>query len=436
MTKGISHIKNFLEEEKEEFEIQGRIIRKRDLGGIIFASIKDQTGLAQIAFDKEHTGESYKDYRNLNVGDVVYIKGTPFTTRNGTRTLGVKSIKFIAKCSEPIPDKYHGLNRKTGQINRGLELMVNQDSMNLFLRRNNLIKEIRRFLFERGFQEVDTGILQHITNTSPSEDFVTHSDHFDRDLFLRKTPELRLKQLLVAGMENIFELGKNFRNEGVSRDYHPEYNVLELYQNDATYLDVLHLTKSLLSHLNQRVYAPRNNPIRAIDVNLYEFILREIGIDVRDSSIDQIKTHIATEIRKEYGQEAMYKGLYVYDLFKTLLKRYIDENIILHGVPKEISILGKTFDNEPTLVEEFRYFVRGNLICNGITELTDYDEQKRRIEQQAKMYEKDLDISDMQFLETLRFGLPPCAGIGLGVEKTLMVYLETDDIRDVIYFPL
>lgn len=436
MTKETSHIKNFLEEEREEFEIQGRIIRKRDLGGIIFASIKDQTGLAQIAFDKEHTGDGYRDYRNLDVGDVIYIKGTPFTTRKGTRTLGVKSIKVIAKCSEPIPDKYHGLNRKTGQINRGLELMVNQSSMDLFLRRNNFIKEIRRFLFEREFQEVDTGILQHITNTSPSGDFVTHSDHFDRDLFLRKTPELRLKQLLVAGMENIFEFGKNFRNEGVSKDYHPEYTVLELYQNDATYLDVLSLTKSLLLHLNQKVYVPKNNPIRTIDVDLYDFILREIGIDVRDLSIDQIKTHIAPEIRKEYGQESMYKGLYVYDLFKTLLKRYLDENIVLHGVPKEISVLGKTFDNEPTLVEEFRYFVMGNLICNGITELTDHDEQKRRIEQQAKMYKKGLDTNDMQFLETLRFGLPPCAGIGLGVEKTLMVYLETDDIRDVIYFPL
>lgn len=436
MTKKKSYVKNFLDEDRKEFEVQGRIIRKRDLGGIIFATIKDQTGTAQIAFDKKHTGDNYRDYGNLNVGDVIYIIGTPFITRNGTKTLGIKSTEVIARCREPFPDKYHSLSRKTGQINRGLELMVDQNSMDLFLRRNNIFKEIRRFLFEREFQEVDTGILQQSTNTSPSGDFITHSDYFGRDLFLRKTPELRLKQLLVSGMENIFELGKNFRNEGVSRDYHPEYTILELYQNGATYLDMLDLTKSLLSHLNEEVYTPINNPMNATDVSLYEFVLREIRADVRDLTIDQIKTHIAPEIRKEYGQEPIYKGLYIYDLFRTLLKRYSNENIILHGVPKEISILGKTFENDPTLVEEFRYFVRGNLICNGITELTDYNEQKRRIEQQAKMYGKNLDTSDMKFLETLKFGLPHCAGLGLGVEKTLMVYLETEDIRDVIYFPL
>jgi len=424
-------------DEGNTYSMGGRVIAKRSFGKLIFATIKDQRGTFQMAFQQNDLGENMEKYRNMKTGDVLSVEGESFLTKGGERTLNVQKGEIIATCLDSMPDKYNGVSRKEGQINRGLDLMTNEDSMNLFIKRNNIIKEIRQFLYGRNFQELDTGILQNVTNTSPSTDFVTYSTYFGKDLFLRKTPELRLKQLLVGGLEDIFEMGKNFRNEGVSKQYHPEYTILELYKNNAKYTDVLGLTLDLIKHLSNKVYKPSTNPAEVEHVNLYDFIKREAKVDPKSASIDDLLKKISPEIRKDHGDdEKFHKGFYTYDLFRTLLKQFSNTNLVLHGVPKEISVLGKTFEDEPDLVEEFRYFVKGNLICNGITELTDYGEQKRRIEQQAKTLGKDLDVNDDQFLKLIRLGLPPCSGIGLGVEKTLMTFLETEDIRDVIYFPL
>jgi len=436
----MDYVTEFLElgrNNSENRSFNGRVMAKRDFGKIIFMTLKDQSGSMQIAFQKNTLEDSFQRYGEINVGDIIEVTGTPFKTKKGTKTLNVSKGKIVSSCLVPFPDKYNGLSRKNGQQNRGLELAINDSTMSLFRRRNDIMRELRQFLYKENFQEVDTGILQPVTNTSMSSEFKTYSNFFNRDLFLRKTPELRLKQLLVGGLENIFEIGKNFRNEGISKVYHPEFTILELYKNRANYKDVLDLTIRLLTHLNEMVYCPSSNPTEVEQIYLYDFISSQTGINPHAATIDKLKSAIDPTILKKYeGNEENIKGLYIYDVFRTLLKKHSDRNLVLHGIPKEISVLGKTFDDEPSLVEEFRYFVKGNIICNGITELTDYKEQERRIEQQARTFGKTLDRNDDQFLELLKIGLPPCAGIGLGLEKTLMVYLETDDIRDVIYYPL
>jgi lysyl-tRNA synthetase, class II len=435
----MDYLKDFSEstEESRNYTLDGRVVAKRDLGKIVFLTLKDQTGSAQIAFQSETLGSEFSKYKSINVGDLIQVEGTSFISRNGTRTLDTSDGYVVAPCSVPFPDKHNGLSVRGGRDNRGLELATSEEAITLFRRRNDVVRQTRTFLYDRGFQEVDTGILQPVTNTSLSSDFRTHSEYFDRDLFLRKTPELRLKQLLVGGLRDIFEMGKNFRNEGVSKQYHPEYTILELYQNGATYKDVLRLTVDLLGRLNTAIHMPSTNPTSARDVFLYDFINSETGVNPKEAKIEELKSVIDPEILKEYpGASDDVRGFYVYDVFRTLLKQHSDENLILHGVPKEISVLGKAFDDEPSLIEEFRYFVHGNLICNGITELNDAEEQRKRIVQQARTLGKTLDKNDDQFLDLLKFGLPPCAGIGLGLEKMLMVYLETDDVRDVIYYPL
>ncbi len=423
--------------EGEVHMLRGRISAKRSFGKLTFLEIHNQSGRMQIALKKDELGDNYASMKKWSVGDIIDVKGSLFITNTGVMTLGVISGDRLAKCKESLPDKHKGVNTITGRENRGLALMIDDEMLNAFQIRNTLIREMRQYLFKQGFQEVDTGLLQKVTNTSLAADFKTYSNHFERDLYLRKTPELRLKQLLVGGLENIFEFGKNFRNEGVSKSYHPEFSVIELYQNGANYSDILELTINLFGHLNDSAHRPLNDPAEARQVHLYQFIGDETGLDARRASIDSLKSHISEENYRNHGNdEELHRAFYVYDVFRTLLKKYPEENIILHGVPKEISVLGKTFDDEPGLVEEFRYHINGNIICNGITELNDPDEQERRIRQQAKTHGKSLNDNDQQFLSLLRLGLPPCAGLGFGVDRTLMIYMGVDDIRDSIYFPL
>lgn len=423
--------------ELANYQLQGRIIGKRDFGKIVFLTLKDDSGTAQIALRKETLGERFKEATDISIGDIVGVYGEAFLTKTQMKTLDVKDYETYAECNIEFPDKHKGVTKAFGYQNRTLDLLANEETFLRFKKRNKIIEEIRLFLYSEGFSEVDTGILQLNTNTSLSSDFVTYSKFLERNLYLRKTPELRLKQLMVGGLEDVFEIGKNFRNEGISREYHPEYTILELYKNYADYRDVLKLTINLLKHLDGKVGEPQSKPTRVRHVSLYDFINIETGINPKKATIDQIRSKIDPEIQKDYGQdEILHKGFYHYDLFRTLLKKYPSENIILHGIPKEISVLGKTYKDEPDLIEEFRYFVQGNLICNGITELNNYEEQKKRILQQSKTHGKSLDDNDNAFLEALKIGLPPCAGIGLGIEKLLMVYSEVENIKDIIYFPL
>jgi len=432
-----SNMKSFNNAKEGFFSLNGRILKKRSFGNLIFLTLKNQDQEIQISLQKKVLGDKFKELSKNKVGDLIKVEGELYYTKTNTKTLSVSSGNVLTSCSTYLPDKFKGITKGFARKNRGVDLLTSSESTAIFMRRNQIISQVRKFLFNNNYQEVDTGILQNVSNTSPSSDFVTFSNYFNKDLFLRKTPELRLKQLLVGGLENIFELGKNFRNEGVSKMYHPEYTILELYKNNVDYRDVLNLTIDILETLNEKIYKPISNPTKIVHVDLYDFIDSEKNSDVRGMPISKLKKLIDPEILKNYGSdEEAHRGFYIYDIFRSVLKNHSDENIVLHGVPKEISVLGKTYDDEPTLVEEFRYFVKGNLICNGITELTDYDEQKRRIEKQARTLGKSLDVNDNQFLDLLKLGLPPCAGIGLGVEKLLMVYLEKEDVRDVIYYPL
>ncbi|MFH1376990.1 MAG: amino acid--tRNA ligase-related protein [Candidatus Woesearchaeota archaeon] len=419
--------------------LKGRIILKRDFGKRVFYTLKDDEGLVQVSlergsFEKE---ENYKELKKgLSIGDIVSLDGITSLSNTGTPTLAIAEVDILTKCRKLLPDKDKGLNNYNQYTNRGLHLLTDKNALSKFRRLNFLRRSVRDYLHQQGYEEVDTGILKSVSDTSMSAEFVTTGNWTSSPLYLRKSTEMRLKQLMVGGLEKIFELGKEFRNEGVSSQFLPEFTALELYGAYLDYKDILNLTVGMMDRINEEVGEPESKPTHFWEVFLYGFIQEETKTDMRDASLEQIKELIHPEIFKEYSNHPAMRAFYIYDTFRSLLKKYPEQNIVLHGVPLEVSPLAKTFDNEPTLVEEFRYFVKGTSFCGGMTELTDPQEQCRRITNQAEYLGKSLDDIDNQFTELLEYGLPPCGGLGLSLERLMMIYAETKNIKEVVYFPL
>lgn len=419
--------------------LKGRIILKRDFGGMVFYTLKDDEGLVQVSLDRDsfQKEEAYRESKKrLCIGDIVSLDGLKSVSNNGTPTLAISNMDILTKCQKYLPDKNKGLNNHSQYTNRGLHLLTDNNALNRFRMLNSLRRTVRDYLHQSGYEEVDTGILKPVSDTSLSKEFVTEGNWTSSPLYLRKSTEMRLKQLMVGGLEKIFELGKEFRNEGVSSQFLPEFTALELYGSHMDYKDILYLTVGLMDSLNKKIGEPNSKPTNFREVFLYDFILEETKTDMRDASLDQIRDLIHPEIFKEYSSHPAMRSFYIYDVFRSLLKKYPEDNIVLHGVPLEVSPLAKTFDDEPTLVEEFRYFVKGTSFCGGMTELTDSQEQRRRIINQAEYLGKPLNDNDNQFTELLEYGLPPCGGLGLSLERLMMIYAETKNIKDVVYFPL
>jgi len=434
-SKDRTFIGDLLEEFKEgtSCKVAGRVMAKRDIGRISFLDIRDSTGSIQILLRDGDVITPYEEVKKIKRGDLAYLEGTTLLTKTGERSIKANSFNTVVRITNNIPNQRHVLSKENQYNQRGLDMIVCQESFDRLKKRNTITKEIRKMLYDIGYEEVETPILCKETCTSIADDFVTFSKGLQSKLYLRKTPELKLKQLIVGGYDKIFELGKNFRNESVSRLYHPEFTVLEACESYADYKDMLNLTKKILCKLDDILGTPKTNPSNAKDVEFYDFIEKSIGKDATNMSTEQIKNIIPEELRNNYITDV--KGYYLYDLFKLELKNHQNENIILHGIPKEISVLG-CIESSTGLVEEFRYFVGENLIANGITELNDYNEQKDRVLMQSKNLHKSLDENDNIFLDILKFGMPPTAGLGLGIDKLAMVYGETSNIKDVIYFPL
>jgi lysyl-tRNA synthetase class 2 len=410
-------------------------MKKRLMGKITFFDLRDSTGRVQIFNSIDNLGEDYNLSKDIKIGDIIIVEGPLYYTKAGEKSIAAQKIDVVSRTLALLPDKFHGLNRGSQYAHRGLDLMTSDNALHHFRKRNKVIEETRKFLYEREFQEVDTSILSKSPTTSKADDFITHSNALDSEVFLRKSYEIRLKQLIMGGFEKIFELGKAFRNESISRVNHPEFTLLELYQTYADYRDMKDLTLDLFKILDEKICKPQANPTEVDDVYLYDFLAQETGVDVSQLPVDKIKSMIPAEDFTQYEHET--KGFYIYDLLQSKLKKYHNKNLIVNGVPKEISVLGRVMKDEPSLVEEFRYFVKGDLVANGITELNDYEEQKQRLKEQSTILGKRWDVQEnLEFLEVLKYGLAPFAGLGVGIDRIAMVYCDTDNIRDVIYFPL
>src|SRR6266699_200372 len=450
----IDVLEHFHEWQKNERDVTltGRIRLMREMGKAAFAQIEDGTGRMQIYFRINDIGEdAYKTLELLDIGDFVQVRGFLFITRTGERTLHVREYRVLAKGLRPLPEKYHGLEDvEVRQRKRYLDLVANgEEARRIFVIRSRTISAMRRYLDEHGFLEVETPILQPLYGGATARPFITHHNALDRDLYLRIAVELYLKRLIVAGFERVYEIGRDFRNEGIDRIHNPEFTMMECYQAYADYNDIMRLVEEMICFIAQEVkgsarityqgteidLTPPWNRIRLLDA-IEEFT----GIDV---DLYPDKERLATAMR-EHGYEAdpnLGRGRLIDDLKGIMFRKgnvALRQALFLTDYPLDVSPFAKQHTEFPGLVERFQPFVGGLELGNAFTELNDPLDQRARFEDQMSQRaqgDEEAQVLDEDFLEALEVGMPPTGGLGIGVDRLVMLLSDQESIRDVILFP-
>ena len=434
------------------FTLVGRLRLLRRQGKITFAAIEDGTARIQLYFAINDIGEEqYKRVKMLDLGDFIQVSGYLFTTNRGERTLHVLDHRILAKGIRPLPEKYHGLeDRETRQRKRYLDLLANGDEVKqVFVTRSHTISALRRYLDTHGYIEAETPILQPLYGGATARPFVTHHNALDRDLYMRIAVELYLKRLIVGGFERVYEIGRNFRNEGIDRSHNPEFTMLEFYEAYADYNKMMQVVEEMIAFVAQEVHGSPRVTYQGTEIDLtppwprirqMDAIAEFTGIDVqrfpdRDS--------LAAEMRAN-GYEAdpkLGRGRLVDDLMKAMFRKGIPalrQALFLTDYPLDISPLTKQHRDIPGLVERFQPFVGGLELGNAFTELNDPLDQRARFEDQARQREQGDDeaqVLDEDFLEAMETGMPPTGGVGIGVDRLVMLMTDQESIRDVILFP-
>ncbi len=433
------------EETDARHRVAGRIAARRGHGGSAFLDLRDRSGQIQLQARADVLGdESHHGLVGLDLGDIVGIEGTAFATRTGELTLRVEDWALLAKTLRPPPDKYHGLEDvETRYRRRELDLIANPEARELFELRARVVSAVRAWLDERGFLEVETPVLQPLYGGALAEPFTTHHNALDRDLYLRIATELYLKRCVVGGIERVYELGKDFRNEGISHKHNPEFTMLEWYEAYADYSDAAGRLEQLVSHVAETVLGTTKieRDGRTIDlappwrrVTLRDAIRERAGIDILEHpSRDELAAAMGSEADETEGWGKLVDGL----LTKTVEPELADPTFIL-DYPVELSPFAKTHREDERLVERWEAFLGGVEISNAFSELNDPDEQRRRFEAQRTETERgdrETQPFDEAFLEALEYGMPPTAGVGLGIDRLVMLLTGARTVREVLLFP-
>ena len=433
--------------EGREVAIAGRITAHRDMGKSMFLDVRDQTGRLQVYAQKNVLGDELFDvFRHLDLGDFIGAKGTLFTTRTGEISIKLTSFVILAKALRPPPEKWHGLaDTEIRYRQRYLDLMSNPEVKEVFLKRSRIITEIRNFLAARGFVEVETPMMQAIPGGAAAKPFKTHHNALGCDFYLRIALELYLKRLLVGGIDRVFEIGRNFRNEGLSRKHNPEFTMLEAYQAYGDYETMMELVQSMICHVAQQVLGTlriehkdaAGNVTRTIDLTppwrriKYKDIVRErAGADWFEISPEQRRERavaLGAEIAKEYEDFEVTQAV-----FEKLIEPTLIHPTFVTHAPKELIPLAKLSPEDPSTVEVFECCINGQEIAPAYTEQNDPIEQRERLEHQAGGEQQKLDED---FLIALEHGMPPAGGMGMGIDRLCMMLLGQESIRDVILFP-
>jgi len=434
------------------YTLVGRIRLIRRQGKISFAAIEDGTGRIQLYFAINDVGEeTYKRVKMLDLGDFAQVRGYLFTTSRGERTLHVLDYRLLAKGIRPLPEKYHGLEDKDiRQRKRYLDLLANGDEVKqVFTIRSRTISAVRRYLDTHGYIEAETPILQPLYGGATARPFVTHHNALERDLYMRIAVELYLKRLIVGGFERVYEIGRNFRNEGVDRTHNPEFTMLEFYEAYADYRKMMEVVEEMVAFVAQEVHGSPLITYQGTQIDLTppwprmtltDAIAKFAGIDVRRF---QDKESLAAEMRAN-GYEADPKlgwGRLVDDLMKAMFRKGIPalrQALFLTDYPLDISPLAKQHREMAGLVERFQPFVGGLELGNAFTELNDPLDQRARFEDQAQQRaqgDDEAQVLDEDFLEAIEIGMPPTGGVGIGVDRLVMLMTDQESIRDVILFP-
>lgn len=439
-----------LRERGDVFAIAGRILSLRSFGKAIFFHIMDQSGRIQCYASRDQTDENtYSLIKKLEIGDIVGVSGHLFRTRTGELTIHCSRTRLLSRSMRPLPEKYHGLkDMETRYRQRYVDLIVTPRSREIFVKRSQIVREFRRFMEDQGFMEVETPILQAIAGGATAKPFRTHHNALDLDLYMRIAPELYLKRLLVGGFEKVFELNRNFRNEGIDTRHNPEFTMCEFYWAYANFRDLMDLTEQLFSHLAQKVCGTDVITYQGVEIDLrpghwqrlsFYDSLREIGGHQPDFYNDygKVRDYIRSRGEKTLENEGLQKlQAKLFDL--DVEPKLIQPHFIYH-YPTEISPLSRRNDENPAITDRFELFITGREIANAFSELNDPVDQRMRFEEQKREKEAGDDEAhpmDEDYLRALEYGMPPAAGEGVGIDRLVMLLTDSASIREVILFPL
>ncbi|MBA3988111.1 MAG: lysine--tRNA ligase [Idiomarina sp.] len=430
--------------------IAGRMMTRRIMGKASFATLQDMSGRIQIYVARDNLAEGvYNEaFKKWDLGDILGASGTLFLTKTGELTVEVDEVRLLTKALRPLPDKFHGLaDQETRYRQRYLDLIANQQSRDTFLVRSKVVEYIRRYLAERQFLEVETPMMQVIPGGASARPFVTHHNALDMDLFLRIAPELYLKRLVVGGFEKVFEINRNFRNEGLSTRHNPEFTMLEFYWGYADYQDLMDLTEDMLRGLTQSVLGSTELTYQGQQydfgkpfdrLSVVDAILK-YNPEVSAAQLEDLQS--ATALAKQLGIDVKSSwglGKVQIEIFEETAEHQLMQPTFITAYPAEVSPLARRNDDNPFVTDRFEFFVGGRELANGFSELNDAEDQAQRFMDQVEQKEAGDDEAmfyDADYVTALEHGLPPTAGEGIGIDRLVMLLTDAPSIRDVLLFP-
>lgn len=445
--------KESLEAEKRECSLAGRIISFRNFGKTAFAHIQDDSGRIQVYFSKAVITADMDLFKSIDVGDIVGIQGVLFRTKTDELTVQVDTYTFLCKSLRPLPEKWHGLRDiETRCRQRYVDLIVNPHVKDLFSRRSRLIQAIRNFFDGRGFVEVETPMMHQIPGGATARPFKTHHNALGLDLFLRIAPELYLKRLLVGGFEKVYEINKNFRNEGISAKHNPEFTMLEFYISYRDYTFLMDFTEELIPHLSMEINGGlkvpygeerEGNPADVIDLtppwprlSMVE-AMEQKGVDRNVFGSPEKARDYALAHKIDVEKKATHAKV-LDEIFSKKVEPTLIQPTFITDYPVELSPLAKRKKDNPEFVERFELFIGGREVANAFSELNDPADQRGRFEEQVEARQQgdeEANYMDEDFVRALEYGMPPAAGEGIGIDRLFMILTNTASIRDVILFP-
>jgi lysyl-tRNA synthetase class 2 len=429
-------------------KVAGRLMTRRIMGKASFCHLQDMSGQIQLYLQRDTLGETYEAFKKWDIGDILGAEGVLFKTKTGELSVKADSVQLLTKAVRPLPDKFHGLvDQEARYRQRYLDLIMNEPARHTFRTRIAIINYLRRFLNERGFLEVETPMMQAIPGGATARPFTTHHHTLDMQLFLRVAPELYLKRLVVGGFEKVYEINRNFRNEGLSTRHNPEFTMLEFYQAYADYQDLMNMTEEMLRGLGRDVLRSMNITYQGETYDLAapfrRLALKEAVLQFNPKlspqaieslpAIASYARELGIETKPSYGV-----GKIQYALFEKTVEAQLKAPTFVTAFPTEVSPLARRNDRDPTITDRFELFIAGREIANGFSELNDADDQAERFRKQAQEKEAGDEEAmhfDADYIRALEHGMPPTAGEGIGIDRLVMLLTDSPSIRDVLLFP-
>jgi lysyl-tRNA synthetase class 2 len=438
----------FLDAEKVPVSVAGRMRAKRLMGKASFAKLEDVSGAIQIFLQAQALGDAYEEFKTWDVGDIVGAEGVLFRTKTGELSVRAGRITLIAKSLRPLPDKWHGFaDTEQRYRRRYVDLIVNEDSRRVFELRAGVVRYLRAFLDSRGFLEVETPMLHPIPGGAAARPFKTHHNALDVDMYLRIAPELYLKRLTVGGFERVYEINRNFRNEGVSTQHNPEFTMLELYQAYADYRDLMEMIEALFQGLADTLKGSRKIQYQGTEIDLSKSFARmtiEEILLANNSDLDPMSLRDVTYLRRVCdARKIPYRrtdgaGKLQIELFEKTGEHTLIQPTFAYAYPAEVSPLSRRNDEDPFITDRWEFFIGGRELANGFSELNDPEDQAQRFREQVERKatgDEEAMYYDADYIRALEYGMPPAAGLGLGVDRTVMLFADAPSIRDVLLFP-